>query len=498
MRPDEALLLAARASPAAWGYLCTGGSFRIPPHIELLDRKLRDLAARRIKGLIVEMPPRHGKSEEGTNTFPGWYAGTFPDHRIMLTGYGAKLAATFGRRVRDDLTAFGSAVFGVTVDPSSSAADQFAILGRKGGVVTAGVGGSLTGMGADLLVIDDPVKNQDEAQSETYRQRTWDWWTSTARTRLHPGGVVLVIQTRWHEDDLAGRMQQDLPEGWEVLRLPAVAEEDDPLGRAIGEPLWPERYDLDALREIERSVGSYVWNALYQQRPVAADGNMVRRSWLRFWTTLETGDRRDMNGRPFMRRPDAFEREWSSWDLAFKDTDGSDFVVGGHLAGVGADRFLLDMVRGRMDYPATRQALRASATSWPRARAKLVEDKANGPALLADLGREIEGLIAVNPQGGKIARLVAVSPIIEAGNFWLPDPAMPGFEWVNAYIAEMLAFPNGRHDDQVDMTSQGLVWGARDSRVAAGPNPFDTAGQASGPKVRDATGRRIRRQPPAS
>lgn len=478
MNAQHALIVAAQASPSAWGYIATRGELRIPRHIELLDRKLRALARREIRGLIVETPPRHGKTELGTKAFPGWYLGTHPQHRVMLTAYGAELASGFGRRVRDDLTTYGEAVFGVKVNPASSAANRWDLLDHTGGVVTAGVGGSLTGMGADLLIIDDPVKNQDEAQSETYRTRTWEWWTSTARTRLHPDGVVLVIQTRWHEDDLAGRLQRDLPPDWEVVRLPALAESDDPLGRAVGEALWPERYDAEALEQIRTAVGSYVWSALYQQRPAASDGGLVRSSW---WRTYDEPPR-------LLADRIEFDEVVASWDLAFKDSRSADYVVGQVWGRAGGEFYLLHQVRDRMDFPATRRAIQQLAAEWPQARVKLVEDKANGPAVIADLKHDVEGLVAVNPQGGKIARLVAVSHLIEAGAVYLPEARHAA--WVDAFRHELAAFPNGVHDDQVDAMSQALLRLKRDERPATASNPLDVSDTAL--RVRDAAGRRRR------
>lgn len=454
--------------------------FQFPPHLQILDRALTDVAEGRIRRLIVEMPPRHGKSMESSELFPAWFLGRYPDKRIILASYGATLAKSFGRKARDLLRVYGPKVYGVEVDPAQSAAEDWGIKGRHGGMVTVGVGGGITGKGADIVIIDDPVKNHEEAQSELQREKVWDWYTSTAYTRLEPDGAVIIIQTRWHEDDLAGRAQLQADEGWVTIRMPAICDDPagDPLGRAEGEALWPRRYHLARLKQIAKSVGTYVWNALYQQSPVAAEGNVLRKAW---WSRYD-GSPRDIAAR--------CEEIIQSWDMAFKDSDGSDSVAGQVWGRIGADVYLLDSSTAVLDFPGTRDAVRAMTKEWPAAGAKLVEDKANGSAIIADLKREIPGLIPVEPQGGKMARVVAISALVEAGNVHLPSRAVA--PWIDDFIAECAAFPNGKHDDQVDAMSQALLRLQVAYGPAVAPGLLD-GGTAKAPPARSAD-RRARRE----
>ena len=456
-----------------------GRRFQFPPHLQILDEALTGVAAGRIKRLIVEMPPRHGKSMEASEYFPAWFLGRNPDKRVMLASYGAELASEFGAKARDLLVEYGPTLFGVQVNPAKSAAHNWKLKGRRGGMATAGVGGAMTGKGADILIIDDPVKNHDEAQSQLHRERVWNWYTSTAYTRLEPDGAVIIIQTRWHEDDLAGRAQLQEDEGWTIIRMPATCDdpENDPLGRKMGAALWPRRFGKRRLAQIAKSVGSFVWNALYQQRPVAAEGNVLKKAW---WKRYE-GSPRDIAAE--------CDTIIQSWDLAFKDSDGSDSVCGQVWGRNGADLYLLHSVTAVLDFPATREAIRAMSREWPEATAKLVEDKANGPAIIADLKRELAGLIPVEPQGGKMARVVAVSPLVEAGNVHLPSRAVA--PWIDDFITEAAGFPNAKHDDQVDAMSQALIRLQVRDAPAAAASPLEASAQ--GPAVRDASGRRLKR-----
>ena len=265
--------------------------YQIPNHINLLNEKLQEIAFGDTKRLMVFLPPRHGKSMLVSHYFPAWYLGMFPDKRVILTAYEADFAATWGRRARDVLNEYGNTVFGIEVNNKSSAANRWDIKGHSGGMVTAGVGGPITGKGADILIIDDPVKNAEEANSQTYRDKTWEWYQSTAYTRLEPNGSIILIMTRWHEDDLAGRIlhqiEQDKGEHWEIINLPAIAEDHDILGRNIGEPLWPGRYDLNELERIKYTTGSYWWSALYQQRPQPPEGGLLKRSWIKYYQPYE-------------------------------------------------------------------------------------------------------------------------------------------------------------------------------------------------------------------
>ncbi|MFE3196786.1 terminase large subunit domain-containing protein [Embleya sp. NPDC059237] len=226
------------------------------------------------------MPPRHGKSRRAARWAPLWYLRRHPTHRLMIAAYSSDLADDHGRWIRDAILEYGP-ILGLALKPGAQAANRFNILGGDGGAVTAGVGGGLTGQGADLAIVDDPIKDRVEAESPKVRKRLWEWWEAVLLTRLEPSGSIIVIQTRWHEDDLAGRLLQSERERWNVIDLPAVAtKSDDALGREIGDPLWPLRYDAKALAEIRRAVGERVWWSLYQQRPRPEEGGVWEWAWI--------------------------------------------------------------------------------------------------------------------------------------------------------------------------------------------------------------------------
>lgn len=229
--------------------------------------------------LIVSAPPRHGKSEFISKYFPTWYLGMNPDHRVILTSYADRLAKTFGRRCRDILTDRAEWFGLVGVSDAVAAANEWEITGHEGGMLTAGVGGPVTGRGADLLIVDDPIKNAQEAVSDTVRESQWDWFQSTAWTRLEPGGVCVVMMTRWHEDDLVGKLlklgEDDLGARISEIKLPAIAGDDDQLGRQPGEALWPDRWPLAVLEKRQKLMEEYWWKCLYQQQP----GQYGRAEW---------------------------------------------------------------------------------------------------------------------------------------------------------------------------------------------------------------------------
>lgn len=326
------------------------------------------------------------------------------------------------------------------VGEARRAVGLFQVVGHRGRYRAAGVGGGITGEPADLLIIDDPIKDFAEAISENVRESVWNWLTSTAMTRLQEGGGVIIMATRWHLDDPIGRLLEKQPGRWELVNFQAVAEEDEPPHRLAGEPLSVERYSLDSLTAIRDggATSTYQWAALYQQRPSPLGGGIFKRD---DWQRIKKDE-----------LPAKFSEVIQSWDCAFKDTRSSDFVVGQVWGIAGAGRYLLDQVRGHMSFSRTLEAIRQISAKWPRATRKLVEDKANGTVVIDTLKSEIPGLIAVEPEGGKQARAHAVSAFVEAHNVYLPADA----PWVAMFIEEAAQFPNGAHDDQVDACTQAL------------------------------------------
>lgn len=426
------------------------------PALQKIDDALTELYNTPDGRLIIIVPPQEGKSQRVSRRFVEWVLKQDPDTRVAIASYEHTVARRWGRAVRDDIRDHRDA-FDLTVRQDLSGQSEWEIAGYGGGVFSVGIGGALTGRPVDLLVIDDPIKDRKQADSVTYRDAVWDWWTDTASTRLAPGAPVVLILTRWHEDDLAGRLTA-AEDGhlWKVLRIPAQADHDpatgeaDPLGRQVGEFLESARGRTDAQWEaIKVRVGSRTWNALYQGRPSAAEGNIFNRNWWQSydqpqWIVHDDG-RRTVLG---------FDDMLISWDLTFKDTKGTDFVAGQVWMRRGADAYLLDQVRARMDFPETCRQVRLLAAKWPQALLKIVEDKANGPAVIAQLRRTVPGIVPEEPQGSKEARAAAVSPLVEAGNVWLPAPEIA--PWVGELVDEAAGFPNAKHDDQVDSLSQAL------------------------------------------
>jgi predicted phage terminase large subunit-like protein len=429
------------------------------PALELIDRALVDALDADDGRLVISMPPQEGKSQRASRWFPLWALEQYPDLRIAVVSYELGVARRWGRVIRDDITM--NPGLGLRVRDDLAAQHEWQLAGHDGGVYSAGIGGALTGRPVDLLIVDDPFKDRVEADSLRYRQRAWDWWTDVGGPRLAPGATVVVIQTRWHEDDLTGRLL-DAEDGdlWTVVNIPAQADHDpargetDPLGRAPGEYMRSARGRSVAQWEaIKVRSGSRTWNALYQGRPSPAEGGVWQRSWWTYYDNPIWVERPD--GSRFVPRADGGGILIQSWDMAFKATSKSDFVVGQVWFTDGVHAYLLDQVHARLAFPDTARAVVAMTARWPQAALKLVEDKANGPAVIAALQRRVPGLVAEEPHGSKESRAQAVAPFIEAGNVHLPHPNLA--PWVGDLVEEAAAFPNGAHDDQVDATSQALT-----------------------------------------
>lgn len=422
------------------------------PALDLIDKALTELLDTRDGRLIISMPPQEGKSQRASRRFPTWALTQNPNLRIAIASYEHGVARRWGRAIRDDITQH-QAELGLRVSDKVSAQNEWQLAKTEGGVYTAGIGGSLTGRPVDLLIVDDPVKDRVQANSETFRENVWNWWTDVAATRLAPGAPVVVILTRWHHDDLAGRLLAAADgDTWKVLNIPARAleGESDPLKREPGEFMKSARgRTLRDWQKKELAVGPRTWASLYQGRPNPEASGIFPTEWPRYshplWTEHPDGHRTVYGD---------FTRLIQSWDLAFKDTKTSDYVVGQVWGLANGRAYLLDQTRARIDFTATCEAILATTARWPQATGVFVEDKANGPAVIRSLQTRIPGLVPVEPDGGKYARAVAVQPFTASGAVILPDPGvLPN---VQDLVEEAKAFPAGKHDDAVDALTQAL------------------------------------------
>jgi predicted phage terminase large subunit-like protein len=434
-----------------------------------LDWFLGEVRARRSPRLMLFAPPRHGKSELVSRRFPAFAMGQDPDLSIIATSYAADLASRMNRDVQRiiDSPAYrrifpGTSLWGKNVRTVADGSfmrnsDLFEVVNAKGSYRSAGVGGGITGMGGDILIVDDPIKDAEQANSPVYRAKVWEWFTSTLYTRRMPGGGILIILTRWHQDDLAGRILDAAAKGegeqYRIVNFPAVAEQDDVsvldgrLLRREGEALHPERYSLAELEKIKLAVGSRVWASLYQQRPAAAEGAIFKREWWK-WQTPTTDD-------PAQLVKDlGITRVVQFWDTGFKTGQENDPSVCLTL-GETTDRYIvLDVWRQKVEFPDLKRAVPAHAGKW-NPMVVLVEDKASGQSLVQELKRETRlPIVPIPVDRDKLARANAVTPLVEAGKVYL----LEGRPWVADFVDELATFPNASHDDQVDAFDGALEY----------------------------------------
>jgi len=412
-----------------------------------------------IKRLMIFTPPRHGKSEMSTIHFPAWYLLKNPEKRVIVTSYSADLAKTFSRRVRAIVREFGKELFGIELSDESASVDQWSLEGHHGMFLAAGVGGPITGQGASLFLIDDPIKNAEEANSPTYRQRVWDWWTSTAYTRLEPNGAVVLTLTRWNQDDLAGRLLMDMQnsgEQWEVLRLPAICEdEDDPLKlegkRNIGDPLWPERYGLKEYDRIKKAVGSYVWNALYQQRPMDVEGGVFKAQWFKWYTWNQISRDEDGNW-SYLGQPLTI---YGGVDPAVSERDSADefvFVTIGMTP--NGECLVLDAVCGHFEPNEQANLVRRVYERWHHKRIGIEIN--GGQRYLYEQVKGSVPALQLNHRSDKYSRLSNMSPDAENGLFFLRQAQ----ENESAFVDE-IRLPGRRiHHSMKDLYEQLVTYTA--------------------------------------
>lgn len=468
----------ARASPAGLALavderLVDQGAakrYDYPAHVRLIDREIVAAVARaherqaiaaaggdvddRPEILLVELPPRHGKSTEISEYTPAWFVGTFPDRHVILCSYESDFASSWGLKARTILEEHGRDLYGVELNPRSASSKRWGLRGHRGGMITAGVGGPITGMGADLLIIDDPIKNAEQAMSEVIRDKQWDWWLSTARTRLQPGAVVIVLLTRWHQDDIAGRMLASSEDGGDPvteIRLPAIAEEDDPLGREPGEALWPQRYSAEWLTHTRKVLGGYWFSAMYQGKPTPDEGGIFARRYFKYFTiegglvNLHRGDGDvESFGVDYCRRVQYV-------DLAASEKETADYTVMTEVwVTPKRDLLIRNVIRDRIagpDQPAFFEANHVGG-------AAKFESIGYQSTLIQDMLRRGFPAEPVYPDKDKVTRASAAGALYRGGKVF----HLRGAEWLGDFEAELLAFPAGEHDDQVDT----VAYAARD------------------------------------
>jgi len=415
-----------------------------------LERFSQQVANRESPRLMVSMPPRSGKSQLTTKTFPSWHLGKYPTHETIAASYSGALSMGFSRVNRSIIRdpAYQVLFPETRLDPDSQSAEAW-LTTEGGGYMSAGVGGAVTGRGAHVLLIDDPVKNREEAESETTRQAIWDWYTSTAYTRLAPGGGVLLIMTRWHDDDLSGRLEKAMKEGadqWEIVKYPALAKEDEPY-RKKGQALHPSRYDEKALTRIQKTIGPRDWAALYQQDPRPEEGAFFEKEHANWYDFYD----------PSALPPQSEMVDYAAWDLAVGQKQENDFSVGGVVSIDQKNRlWLRHVVRGKWGAKDLCHRILDLHDEWRcdlYGIEKGVIQMSIGPFLNELMGErglwDFSYMELSTRRQDKVARARAIQGMWQLGKVMIPYNA----PWTEEFVNELLRFPTGTHDDQVDMFS---------------------------------------------
>lgn len=422
----------------------------------ILDKFLEDCINKKSPRLLIKAPPRHGKSELVSRRFIAYALGRYPWLQIMNASYSSDLASAMNRDVQSIMD---SPVYNEIFPNTMINGEMAKILGDKsvknlkktadfcetnehGYVFSGGVGGAFTGFGSHCFIVDDAIKNRVEADSETIRNKIWNWYTSTAYSRLSEGGGMIIMMTSWHSDDLTGRILDKMKRGegddFTVFEFPAIATHDEP-HRKEGEALHPERYSLEKLEQIKKTVGMRDWAALYQQSPIPDGGGMFKQEWLQYYDEL----------------PNHFDKIVMSFDMTFKDTKTSDYVCGQVWIQEKGCFYLVDQIRGRFDFVTTLRKFVEFSQKHDYCVRKLIEDKANGTAVINTLKSRMVGIVPIVPHESKEARASSVTTLWEAHNVYLPNPDK--YQWVSReFLPELLVFPGGKHDDQVDCMTQAL------------------------------------------
>ena len=410
-------------------------------HHALMAKKFEEIAEGKLKRLIINMPPRHTKSEFASNMLPAWFLGNYPGKKVIQCSNTAELAVGFGRKVRNlvDSEQYAKIFPNVSLRSDSKAAGRWAT-NHGGDYFAIGVGGTVTGKGADLLIIDDPHSEQEArlAQGDpTVFDSVYEWYTSGPRQRLQPGGAIIVVMTRWSDKDLTGKVLKNDAADWEVIELPAIMPS--------GNPLWPEFWSLDELSALKEELPPYKWNAQYQQKPTGEEGAIVKRDWWKRWES---------------DRPPRCEFIIQSWDTAFTKSQRADysacttwgvFYLNENEEDVNI--ILLDALKEKWEFPELKDNAKRMYDEW-EPDACIIEAKAAGAPLIFELRRMGVMVSDYTPVRGndKFVRLNSVTDLFRSGKVWAPDT-----RWADELIEEMARFPNAEHDDLTDSATQALI-----------------------------------------
>ena len=414
-------------------------------HHKVMAKKFRDIAEGKIKRLIVNMPPRHTKSEFASYLLPAWFLGKFPNKKIIQCSNTAELATGFGRKVRNLVGSeqYAKVFPNVSLRQDSKAAGRWST-NHNGEYFAIGVGGTVTGKGADLLIIDDPHSEQEArlaASSPEIFDSVYEWYTSGPRQRLQPGGSIVIVMTRWSKKDLTGRILQSAlerdGEKWELIEFPAILPSEN--------PLWPEFWSYEELSALRDELPPAKWNAQYQQSPTSEEGALIKRDWWKIW------DKED---------PPRCDYLLQSWDTAFSKSERADYsavttwgVFYHNENPEDAHIILLDAMKKRMEFPELKETALRFYKEW-EPDSFIVEAKASGAPLIYELRAMGIPVQEFTPTRGndKIVRVNAISDLFASGKVWAPQK-----RWAEEVIEELAAFPNSDHDDFVDSTSQALL-----------------------------------------